>query len=124
MAPLKSARGLGLLSGLLTREGSSAPATEVWVAHRVPFTAHPGQRFEVPQLGALSHPLFWLGGFPYYNRLQKKDGTLILTSLLEDLEFVRCVWPAKAYLPSASGRPRMNTPLFLDMGVFPSKSAN
>ena len=30
------------------------------------------------------YPLFWLGGFPYYNRLQKK-GILILPSLLEDL---------------------------------------
>ena len=28
---------------------------------------------------------FFGGGFPYFNRLQKKVGTLILTSLLEDL---------------------------------------
>ena len=32
-----------------------------------------------------SPTLFWLGGFPYLKRLQKKVGTLILTSLLEDL---------------------------------------
>ena len=31
---------------------------------------------------------FFGGGFPYSNKLQKKVGTLILTSLLEDL--VRC----------------------------------
>ena len=45
-----------------------------------------------PRLGpssALSHPLFWLGGFPYENRLQKK-GTTILTSLLEDLVEPNC----------------------------------
>ena len=30
-------------------------------------------------------PLFFLGGFPYLKSLQKKVGTLILTSLLEDL---------------------------------------
>ena len=35
--------------------------------------------------GALSHPLFWLGGFPQ-NRLQKEVGILILSFLLEDLD--------------------------------------
>ena len=35
---------------------------------------------------ALSHQLVWLGGFFFKNRLQKKVGTLILTSL-EDLVF-------------------------------------
>ena len=39
-----------------------------------------------------SHPFFGLGGFPYF-RLQKKVGTLILTSLLEDL--VRKGYPQK-----------------------------
>ena len=34
--------------------------------------------------GALLPTFFW-GGFPNSNRLQKKVGTLILTSLLEDL---------------------------------------
>ena len=29
---------------------------------------------------------FWLGGFPYKNRLEKQVGTLIRISLLEDLE--------------------------------------
>ena len=29
--------------------------------------------------------LFWLGGFPNQNRLQKKVGTLIVACLLEDL---------------------------------------
>ena len=44
-----------------------------------------------PAIGALLGFLFW-GGFPYQNRLQKKvqkrnkkTGTLMLTSLLEDL---------------------------------------
>ena len=35
--------------------------------------------------GAVLPILFWWGGFPYQNRLQKK-GTLIPTSLLEDLD--------------------------------------
>ena len=39
-------------------------------------------------VGGMSPPLLWLGGFPYENRLQKKVGTLILTSLLEDLVLV------------------------------------
>ena len=34
---------------------------------------------------ALSYPFLVGFGFPYSNRLQKKKGTLILTSLLEDL---------------------------------------
>ena len=41
----------------------------------------------VPELGALL-PLLWREGFPFSNRLQKKNtvGTLILTCLLEDLD--------------------------------------
>ena len=38
-----------------------------------------------PQLGALSLPFFGWEGSPYKNRLERKVGTLILTSLLEDL---------------------------------------
>ena len=40
-----------------------------------------------PPSSALLPFLVWVGGFPYENRLQRKtSGTLILTSLLEDLE--------------------------------------
>ena len=39
-----------------------------------------------PAIGALLPFFFWLGGFPYQNRLQKKRDTLILASLLEDLD--------------------------------------
>ena len=39
-----------------------------------------------PAIGALLPFPFFGGGFPYENRLQKKVGSLILTSLLEDLE--------------------------------------
>ena len=44
----------------------------------------PGSRGVRSPSSALSHPFFG-GGFSYKNRLQKKVGTLILTSLLEDL---------------------------------------
>ena len=38
-----------------------------------------------PPGALLFEPLFWLGGGTLLNRLQKKVGTLILTSLLENL---------------------------------------
>ena len=49
-------------------------------------------------------PLFG-GGFAYYNRLQKKVGTLILTSLLEDLVVISSsvLWE-KRNMPSGGPR--------------------
>ena len=49
-------------------------------------------------------PFFW-GGFPYKNRLQKKVGTLILTSLLQDL--VKALQVGEAATYSLLGRPRV-----------------
>ena len=40
------------------------------------------------------YPLFFGGGFPYKNRLQKK-GTLILASLLEDLDVLWAALPVR-----------------------------
>ena len=47
----------------------------------------PTDRIRAPSQGHGLHPrwAFFGGGFPYKNR-QKKVGTLILTSLLEDLD--------------------------------------
>ena len=36
---------------------------------------------------------FFDGGFPYKDRLQTKVGTLVLTSLLEDLVYAWNTWP-------------------------------
>ena len=85
-------RGFGPEAG-----GRSCLGAEKWAAKPRPETPKRAMvgGSEVPPVqtmgylgppGALSHQLFWLGGFPYKNRLKKK-GTLILilTSLLEDL---------------------------------------
>ena len=48
-----------------------------WVGRKIEYLGAPG---------ALVPFIFWVGGFPYYNRLQEEVGTLILTSLLKDLD--------------------------------------
>ena len=59
---------------------------------------------------------FW-GGFPYYNFLQKQVGTLILTSLLEDLVYTNIYFDICIYV-FVCCRDRSRVKLLLDMCFF------
>ena len=63
-----------------------------------------------PAIGARLYRFFSGGGFLYYNRLQKKVGTLILTSLLEDLAYIEELSRSFGGLALDFGAPPHRTP--------------